>query len=271
MTAGIYKITHNTSGRFYIGSARNIRSRWAEHRRELSKGVHHNKYLQRVWNKHGHDSLLFEVVEEVVNLNELLEREQFWMNTLNPQFNHCKSARNRLGSKHSEETRKKISESNKGKKMPKEWKELMKKIHVGRKNSPEVKAKMSAAYKPREVSAEAKFKMGATNRGKRLSEETKKKIVISTTGKVRSKEHCLNISRAKTGKPIGPRINKGVSHHLTSPRTRWVELNGERLCFKEACEKLGVSIKRADALRRYHKRTHQEMVDYYVSKQNNAS
>ena len=59
--SGIYKITNNVNGKFYIGSSQNISRRWYDHKRELRIQKHHNKYLQRAWNKYGEENFSFEI------------------------------------------------------------------------------------------------------------------------------------------------------------------------------------------------------------------
>jgi group I intron endonuclease len=57
-------------------------------------------------------------IENISNIEAkklILEKEQFYINTLKPEFNILKIAGSRLGSSHSNEARKKLSESRKGK------------------------------------------------------------------------------------------------------------------------------------------------------------
>lgn len=79
---GVYMIYQMNTGKVYIGSSKRIEKRWKEHKRELNNNKHHNRYLQRAWNKYGGESFLFDVIEEC-NLDILIEREQFWMDYLN--------------------------------------------------------------------------------------------------------------------------------------------------------------------------------------------
>ena len=60
---GIYRITCSITGKFYIGSAANMQTRWAGHRSYLSRGKHHSKHLQYAWSKYGPDVFIFEVIE----------------------------------------------------------------------------------------------------------------------------------------------------------------------------------------------------------------
>ena len=107
--SGIYKITNLITGQFYIGSAaKSIKDRWHYHIRDLRANKHHSGKLQNSWNKYKEENFKFEVIEECSNI---LEREQYYMDTLKPFFNICPTAGNCSGRKFSDETKKKMSES----------------------------------------------------------------------------------------------------------------------------------------------------------------
>lgn len=76
---GIYKITNIKNNKMYIGSSKNIEFRWKEHIYNLNNNKHHSIKLQRAWNKCSADIFKFEIIEEVFDLNNLLEREQYWL------------------------------------------------------------------------------------------------------------------------------------------------------------------------------------------------
>lgn len=111
---GIYAIVHIETGRRYIGSAVSISSRWSKHKSDLRSGSHCNRKLRGSWAKHGENAFRFEVVELVTDRTKLIEREQFWMDTLNPYYNLVMVAGSCLGMKMSAEARAKISAANKG-------------------------------------------------------------------------------------------------------------------------------------------------------------
>lgn len=50
---GAYKIIHIKSGKFYVGSSRNIEARLLRHWKDLSKGNHHNVLLQKLFKSCG--------------------------------------------------------------------------------------------------------------------------------------------------------------------------------------------------------------------------
>jgi group I intron endonuclease len=77
---GIYKITNKVNGKFYIGSAVNIKERWDKHRSDLYNRSHKNPHFLAAWNKYGERNFKFEVIEFVEDKKLLLMREQHWIN-----------------------------------------------------------------------------------------------------------------------------------------------------------------------------------------------
>jgi group I intron endonuclease len=77
-TSGIYRLLCVPTGKFYIGSAIDLRERWNRHRGRLRCGNHVNCHLQQAWNKYGEASFSFSVLE-CVDPADLLCREQVWL------------------------------------------------------------------------------------------------------------------------------------------------------------------------------------------------
>jgi group I intron endonuclease len=105
---GIYSIRQIGTGRRYIGSSFAVAKRWYQHRVLLNKGKHHSSFLQNAWTKHGAARFEFSVLEEC-SREDLLSREQHYLDQLRPVFNVCPIARSRLGSKQREEVRERIA------------------------------------------------------------------------------------------------------------------------------------------------------------------
>lgn len=179
MTSGIYKIYHNyNKNRLYIGSAADIKARWRQHRNSLKRGEHHSYHLQRVVNKYGIDDLYFEIVEEC-DKDSLLIREQFWIDKYSfddELYNHKRFAGRSFGYRHSDETRKLISQIQKGRpsNMSKERREELSKRMSGKNN---------------------------WNYGKKMSDETKEKIRESLKGFRHTQEAKDKISKSQY-KPV---------------------------------------------------------------------
>lgn len=89
--SGIYCISNNIDNRFYIGSTKNFYVRKRFHFIELKGNYHNNQHLQRFYNKYGKDSLQFKVLE-ICPVNDLISKEQYYIDELKPQFNICKKA-----------------------------------------------------------------------------------------------------------------------------------------------------------------------------------
>lgn len=124
---GIYKIVNKDNGKYYVGRTLNLDKRWYQHKKLLIKNKHFNKYLQSVWNKYGPDKFEFIIVEYVNDKNELINIEQKYINVfiderkngLNNCYNLSESSISPMdinkGRKHSDKTKKILSDKNKGK------------------------------------------------------------------------------------------------------------------------------------------------------------
>lgn len=120
-TSGIYSITAKHNGMVYVGSSVNIEKRWREHRCSLRKNYHGNGHLQRTYNKHGKDCFVWKVLEHCEK-EKVLEREAYWINKLDSFHNGYNlvetPTKNMLGYRHTEETKKRMSEKKKGLRPP---------------------------------------------------------------------------------------------------------------------------------------------------------
>jgi group I intron endonuclease len=102
---GIYIITCSQESIVYIGSSKNIKSRWTKHRQALKRGNHHCNKLQESWDAFGDESFSFSVLEETVTL---LIREQYWIDMYWP---NCYNTHEKATSYMSEETISKMLET----------------------------------------------------------------------------------------------------------------------------------------------------------------
>ena len=90
--SGIYCIMNIQNGKRYVGSSKNIYSRWQKHRALLRKGTHWDKHLQNAWNKYGEPSFKFIVLSKCPE-NELLIKEQEYIDNLKPEYNNMLEAK----------------------------------------------------------------------------------------------------------------------------------------------------------------------------------
>lgn len=107
--SGIYCIINLVNQKRYIGSSKNISQRLWCHRANLRHNKHENKHLQNAWNKYGEDMFQYFVLEKC-DEEILIEREQFYIDTLNPEYNQMLKV---VKPEYSVESRKKLSETRK--------------------------------------------------------------------------------------------------------------------------------------------------------------
>jgi len=82
-TYDIYKIICLINNKFYIGSSININKRLKAHVNLLKRNKHPNKRLQNAWDECGEKNFKFEIIETVYDINQLLIREKWWIDTTN--------------------------------------------------------------------------------------------------------------------------------------------------------------------------------------------
>lgn len=168
----IYLITNSKNGKVYIGQTQDISARWSCHKSEAN--ANRLQYpLYRAMRKYGLNVFSIIVLEVAKSLEDADSLEKKYINmydSRNPKIGYNLTAGGLVarGWHHSEESKKKISDSQKGK------------IVI--------------------VSEETKKKISATNMGRNVSVDTKKKISKAITGIKRSKETKDKISSSKLGK-----------------------------------------------------------------------
>ena len=83
----VYKITNTITGDSYIGSSKNVKQRWADHKCPSTLNKCPNNKLYQDMQKYGLDKFAFEVLE-VVEVDKLKEEEQQFIETLKPTYNN---------------------------------------------------------------------------------------------------------------------------------------------------------------------------------------
>lgn len=237
--SGIYMIYCDGNGRRYVGSSVDIHKRWKDHRITLKRGRHGNQHLQNAYNKYGYKAFTYSILEEV-SRDRLIEREQFWMDLLKPEFNIAPFARaTGLGLSPSEERRSKIAESNR-----RHWKSLtpeqraeraMMATHPHTEATKRLLSEKSTANNPRNWlgkhrSEETKLKIAESLTGHKNgppSDETRAKIAEANTGKHPSAETLQKLSESHKGKTLSDETrrklsesHKGKPHGAMSDETK---------------------------------------------------
>ena len=81
--SAVYKITNTVTGDFYIGSSKNIKRRWVEHKLPSTWKKHPNNQLYKDMQEYGKDKFVFELLAEV-EIEKLKEKEQQFIKTIKP-------------------------------------------------------------------------------------------------------------------------------------------------------------------------------------------
>lgn len=212
MPSGIYQIRNTLNEKCYIGSATHLQQRWAAHRSTLRRGQHRNRHLQRAFDKYGKEAFTFTILEYVEEPEILIEREQYYFDTLKPKYNIAPIAGNCLGVQHTAEACAKMSAAKMGEQNP----------NYGKHRSKETLAKISTSMTGKQnpnygkhPSEETLAKMSASktgernhNYGKHLSEKIRMKIRTALTGERHPNygKHLSEDTRRKMGEAkIGER------------------------------------------------------------------
>lgn len=111
--SGIYGFFSKTTNKLYIGSSIYLNTRINNH----IKGTQSNILLQRAINKYNLQDFIL-IIFEYCDAEDLITREQFYLDTLKPEYNILKVAGSLLGYKHTKETITKISVANSGENNP---------------------------------------------------------------------------------------------------------------------------------------------------------
>lgn len=193
--SGIYQIENRTNGKRYVGSAANLVKRWRQHLQALRRGDHHNRHLQRAFDKHGEDAFEVSLLAPVENRLQLIPREQHYLDTLNPEYNILPTAGSSLGLRYTEETCRKLSAALTGRSLTPEHRRKLSEAQKGKRLTEDHRRKLS----------EAKKAERHPNYGKPRSKQTRRKISESKRGKPVSAEHRAKLSEA--GKAYWRRIH----------------------------------------------------------------
>lgn len=111
--SGIYMLSNQLTNEIYIGQSVDISKRFRNYL-NLNYIKSRNKFIiSRALIKYGYSNFSLIIMEYCDKL-DLTIREQYYLNKLNPQYNILKIAGSSWGFKHSEETKRKISQSLKG-------------------------------------------------------------------------------------------------------------------------------------------------------------
>lgn len=201
--SGIYSLQNLETLKRYVGSSADVRRRKRQHLGLLRGNNHTNYKLQGDWNLFGEDCFSFELLEAVPNREDLLVREQFWMNRFESAtadgYNIAMFAGGAHGFPTPQEVRDKISASLKGRPFTEDRKARIKaarQLQIMKPMSEETKKKIGDAHRGRKHSEEFKRAISARQIGRRLTPEAIAKTTAANTGRKHSPERRAKFSEA---------------------------------------------------------------------------
>ena len=175
---GIYCIKNTIDNNIYIGSSIDINKRKKQNFSALKNNKHYSRYLQMSFNKYKENNFSFSILEECESEN-LLIREQHFIDILNPRYNICKIAGNSLGTKRTQEAKLNISKAQK---------ERFKNTNVWNKGIPRTKEEIENHRK--KITGKPSKKKGI-----KLSKDSCNNISNGLKGRNLSQEHKNNLSK----------------------------------------------------------------------------
>ena len=117
---GVYKITNTVTGDFYIGSSKNVKHRWANHKCPSSWNEQPNNPMYQDMRKYGLNNFEFQVIAEV-EPEQLKKKEQEFIEKMHPIYNVRRA--NGWDTDKFKKCQKKYIQSEKGKKCQKKYRQ----------------------------------------------------------------------------------------------------------------------------------------------------
>ena len=184
--SNIYMFTNKTNNKKYIGQAENPKERYKQHKKDSK---YKDFVFYRAIRKYGFDNFDFKIIEANIPLKYINEKEKYYIkkyNTLLPNgYNMTIGGEGTHGYKHTDETKKLMSEKKKG-------------MYIG-ENNPNYGKGLSGKDNPNygvKMSEETKNKISKGNKGKIRTEETKKKISNSCKNVIHNEEWNKKVSES---------------------------------------------------------------------------
>jgi len=155
--SGIYRWVNKESGKCYVGSSTNLSRRLSSYYSFSWLILQKGSYICRALLKYGYYNFALEILE-YCEPSKCISREQYYLDLLKPEYNILKTAGSTLGFKHAEETINKFR---------------------ARKHSEDTKKRISEAHRDKHTE-EAKKRMSEAK--KNMTEETKKRMSAAKKG-----------------------------------------------------------------------------------------
>jgi group I intron endonuclease len=230
MRSYIYIIENKASGMLYVGKANDVERRWRRHKQDSSDDP--RSYFHRAIRKYGPDNFEVKVVDESDDENYVLKvLEPLWIKQLKDEgyvlYNMTDGGDGIPGLIHSEETKRKMSDSLRGKIRSDETRQKLREANLGKMHSDETRKKVSEAIKgkkkpPRTEEHCKKLSEAAQARGP-MSDEQREKITAGMKASDRVGHPIDEETRAKIAEKLRGQVQseETKARRAESMRKAW--------------------------------------------------
>lgn len=190
--SGVYRLVNKKNNKSYVGSSTNLSKRFSIY---YSLGsLKRSKGSIAIYNallKHGHYNFCLDILE-YCEIYVLIEREQYYIDLFNPEYNICKIAGSTLGFKHSEVTKEKIIISKTGIKHEILFSENLSKARRGKKNKLGIKINAT----PKTTTVDTRLKISERARGVCVKVFDKNNNFINQFSSMKSAANYYGVDRS---------------------------------------------------------------------------
>lgn len=139
--SGVYRWINNINGKEYVGSSTDLLSRFYSYYSLKYLEQQSTSLICKALLKYGHSAFTLEILE-YCEPSDVIAREQYYIDLLNPEYNILAVAGSSYGRKRTDETKLKISEFKSGSILSQDTKDKIAAAMLGRKHSADSLAKM---------------------------------------------------------------------------------------------------------------------------------
>lgn len=192
----LYEVKNTMDNTIYIGKTNNIKRRWRTHRNNSE-----NILLNRAIKKYGYEHFSFRVIKSFYSEEECYNQEKILIEQLRNSgenlYNIAEGGKGIFsgtnhylyGKHHSDESKRKMSESHKGKILTQEHKNKISQSCKGNFHTEEIKNKISNSKIGKKLTQEHKNKIGISSKGRIHNKKTKQ--ILSECNKGENNNSCI--------------------------------------------------------------------------------